>query len=68
MVRLTMPSWLVHDPNLSWQVCSSKGNQVMSTLHVDWKMPGGIWLTLPSDCTTSELVVEMVIAIGELMS
>ena len=55
IVRLTRPSWFVQVPNLSSHSCSSKGNQVMSTLQVDWKMPGGIWLTLPLLVTTSKL-------------
>ena len=39
-VRLILnPSW-VQVPNLSEQFCSSKGNQVMSILQVDLKIPG----------------------------
>ena len=81
---ITKLSWLVQVPNLRSQICSSNGNQVISTLswklsllikknqiisvmdeikiefdlptlHVDWKMPGGICSTVPSLYTINEL-------------
>ena len=39
-VRTLKPSY-VQLPNFIWQFCSSNGNQVMSMLQVDLKMPGG---------------------------
>ncbi|KYN17442.1 hypothetical protein ALC57_10234 [Trachymyrmex cornetzi] len=43
----------VQDPNFMSQCWSSKGNQVMSILHVLLKMPGGTYRQLPLCVTTT---------------
>ena len=39
--RLTFQPEYVHDPNLRSHIWSSKGNQVISILHVLLNIPGG---------------------------
>lgn len=52
--RTWLPSY-VQLPNFISQCWSSKGNQVMSILHVLLKMPGGTYRQLPL-CLTTTLV------------
>ena len=51
--KLTLNPLYVQLPNFISQFWSSKGNQVMSILHVDMKMPGGIYVQRPSWVTTT---------------
>ena len=43
----------VHEPNFKSQRWSSKGNHVMSILQVLLKIPGGMYMQLPSLETTT---------------
>ena len=52
-VSLTLNPLYVQLPNFISQFWSSKGNQVMSILQVDMKMPGGMYVHKPSCVTTT---------------